>query len=256
MGKARRPLVAGNWKMHKTTAEATDLSQRVSYEYSQDYDGVDVVLCPPFTDLRSVRVVLGFDRSDIQLGAQDVYWEDAGAFTGAISPVMLKELGCAYCIVGHSERRERFGETDATVNAKVRALIAHRITPIVCCGESLAVREEGRALEFATAQVRAALDGTPADASVVVAYEPIWSIGTGHTPTPEQADEVCAAIRAAVAQLHGHDAAEKTRVLYGGSMKPANVAQFAPMPHIDGGLIGAAALDAFDFIHIVKAFAC
>jgi len=253
----RRPLIAGNWKMNKTTLEATELTQQIAYEYDRSFEGIDVVLCPPFTDLRSVRVVLGFDARQIQLGAQDVYWEDAGAFTGAISPVMLKELGCAYCIIGHSERREFFAETDETVNLKARALIKHGIAPIICCGESLETREEGKTEEIVTAQVRAALaDITAVEAmDIVIAYEPIWAIGTGRTPTPEQADETCSAIRVTLADIYGAAFSESKRIIYGGSMKSSNVMQFAPMSNIDGGLIGGASLVAEDFIDLVKVFA-
>ena len=253
----RRPIVAGNWKMNNTTAEAALLTQQILYEYQKLHKGVDVVLCPPFTDLRSVRVVLGFGKTDILLGAQDVYWENAGAFTGAISPLMLKELGCTYCIIGHSERREFFHETDETVNRKAQALFAQGIVPIICCGESLKTREAGKTEQFVTAQVRTALAGiTAVDAApVVISYEPIWAIGTGHTPTPEQADEICYAIRATLAELYGNVFSEQTRILYGGSMKPSNVKHFAPMPNIDGGLVGGAALNASDFMDLVKAFA-
>ena len=253
----RRPLIAGNWKMNLTTSQATELVQQAIYEYDKLYENVDVVLCPPFTNLRSVRVVLGFGKAALELGAQDVFWEDEGAFTGAISPVMLKELGCTYCIIGHSERREFFGETDETVNLKARALIRHGITPIICCGESLETREADRTEEFVNAQVRGALSGISASdaADIVIAYEPIWAIGTGQTPTPEQADAVCASIQKTLSVLYGQTFAENTRILYGGSMKPSNVKQFAPMPHIDGGLIGGASLAASDFFDLVKAFA-
>jgi triosephosphate isomerase len=254
---SRKPMIVGNWKMNKTTSEATRLAQDISYAYASDYAAVDVVLCPPFTDLRSVRVVLGFDKSPVALGAQDVYWEREGAFTGEISPGMLAELGCAYCIIGHSERREHFGETDETVNRKAKALVAARIAPIICCGESLTTRDAGDALGFVTAQLRAALDGVSAEeaAAVVIAYEPIWAIGTGRTAAPEQAEEVCATLRVALAKRYDDRIAEGIRILYGGSMKPANVAQFVPLPNIDGGLIGGAALVSDDFIDLVKTFA-
>jgi triosephosphate isomerase len=242
--------------MNKTTIEATDLAQALSYEYERGYASADVVLCPPFTDLRSVRVTLGFDKSPIKLGAQDVYWERFGAFTGAISPLMLKELGCGYCIVGHSERRALFGESDADVARKAKALLAEGIAPIICCGEDAKTRDAGLTLDFVSTQLRAALAGLSLDEakSIVIAYEPIWAIGTGVTPLPEQADAVCAAIRQALADLYGPALATGVRILYGGSMKPANARQFQPMPNIDGGLIGAAALVASDFMDIVKAF--
>jgi triosephosphate isomerase len=256
----RTPLVAGNWKMNKTTVEAAVLSQDISNHFYRDYDRVDTVLCPPFIDLKTVRTVLEFDRSPIALGAQDVYWEKSGAFTGAISPVMLREVGCDYCIVGHSERREYFAETDATVNRKARALLAHDIVPIICVGEGLDTREEGAraAIAFVTAQLDGALgDGLAEERNIdriVIAYEPIWAIGTGRTATPEAAQEMCAAIRERLAALLGNEKAQAIRVLYGGSMKPENAAMFAPMPDIDGGLIGGAALDASGFVDIVKAF--
>ena len=253
----RRPLVAGNWKMNKTTSETTELGQQLSYEYTSEFSGVDVVICPPFTGLRSARVVLGFDKSRILLGAQDVFWEEAGAFTGAISSRMLKELGCTYCIVGHSERREFFNETDAMVNAKVRALLNNSILPIVCCGESLETREAGETEAFVLAQVRAAFADIKAFEvqEAAVAYEPIWAIGTGRTATPEQAEEICSAIRDTLVDLFGDTAAQSIRILYGGSMKPSNVKQFVPMPNIDGGLIGGASLVATDFMGLVRAFA-
>jgi triosephosphate isomerase len=254
----RTPLVAGNWKMHKTTVEAALLSQDIANLVFPDYDSIDVVLCPPFTDLKTVRTVLEFDRAPITLGAQDVFWEGAGAFTGAISPVMLEEVGCAWCIVGHSERREHFAETDLVVSKKAQALLAHGITPLICVGEGLEKREEGAhaALAFVAAQVAGALQLIdPVDIGrIVVAYEPIWAIGTGRTATPETAQEMCAGIRAYLADLAGVEVAEQVRVLYGGSMKPENAALFAPAPDIDGGLIGGASLDARSFVDIVKAF--
>ncbi|MDR0347018.1 MAG: triose-phosphate isomerase, partial [Coriobacteriales bacterium] len=217
----RKPLVAGNWKMNQTTVEAALLSQDIINRYERTFNKVDVVLCPPFVDLKTVRTVLQFDRVPIMLGAQDVYWEKNGAYTGAISPVMLKELDCKYCIVGHSERREYFAETDFMVSRKAHALLAHGITPIICVGEGSEKREEGAAaaLEFVTAQVTEALQLVePFDiARVVIAYEPIWAIGTGRTATPEAAQEMCAAIRARLAEMTDDGVAERIRVLYGGS---------------------------------------
>ncbi|MCL1890634.1 MAG: triose-phosphate isomerase [Coriobacteriia bacterium] len=253
---ARKPLVAGNWKMNKTTIEATFLLQELAYACEKRYEDMDVVVCPPFTNLRSARVVFDSDKSGIKIGAQDVFWEDEGAYTGAISPLMLKELGCSYCIVGHSERREFFGETDEMVNAKARALIRHGIAPIICCGETLETRDAGETESFVTAQVRAALTEITADEAqkAVIAYEPIWAIGTGHTPTPEMAEETCAAIRLELTELYGTATAQEMRILYGGSMKPSNVKHFEPLPNIDGGLIGGASLVAADFIDLLKAF--
>ncbi len=245
----RTPIIAGNWKMNKTTREAVKLAQQISYEFDKNFDEVEVVVCPPFIDLRQVCTVFASDRSIVQMGAQDVYWEAEGAYTGAISASMLAELPCQYCIVGHSERRGYFHETDEDIAKKVRCLLEARITPIMCCGEALEVRDAGEALEFVCAQIRAGLGGLSAAelAKCVVAYEPIWAIGTGRAATPEQAEEVCAAIRATLAELAGEEAAEKVRILYGGSMKPANAAGYLGCANIDGGLIGGAALDAKSF---------
>jgi triosephosphate isomerase len=256
---SRIPLIAGNWKMNKNTYEASVLSQNIISYLDYETEKIEAVLCPPFTDLRTVRTVLEFDRTFVTLGAQDVYWEKNGAYTGAISPALLKELDCRYCIVGHSERREYFGETDLDVSKKAQALLEAGITPIICVGEGLEKRDEGAeaALTFVTAQVEGALQLISISdvPKLVIAYEPIWAIGTGRTATPEQAQAMSAGIRAYIADAHGPAAAEKVRVLYGGSMKPENVALFAPLPDVDGGLIGGAALEARSFVDIVKAFA-
>ncbi|MDR1016615.1 MAG: triose-phosphate isomerase [Coriobacteriales bacterium] len=252
----RKPLVAGNWKMNKTTAEATDLAQQLSYRVDQAYEGVDILVCPPFTDLRSVYVTLDFDKSRIAMGAQNVYFEESGAYTGEISPVMLKEIGCSYCIVGHSERRGLFNETNDDINHKVRALQSHGITPLLCVGESLQIRQQRNALEFISDELRACLLGNPVAAAddLVVAYEPIWAIGTGHTATPEQAQDVCGQIREDLANIYSPEIAEQVRILYGGSMNEGNAALFAACPDIDGGLIGGASLDANKFMPIVDCF--
>ncbi|MDR3052271.1 MAG: triose-phosphate isomerase [Coriobacteriales bacterium] len=252
----RKPLIAGNWKMNKTTVEAASLSQDIAYNYHDSLDDADIVLCPPFIDLKTVNTVLTFDHSKIKLGAQDVYWEKPGPYTGAIAPNMLKEVGCSYCIVGHSERREFFGETDQDINRKIRALLEVGIRPIVCCGENLELREAGEALAFVVSQVKAALADIPAALAktLALAYEPIWAIGTGRTATPEAAEEVCCALRACLAQRYGADVADQIRILYGGSLKAENAAHFSPQPNIDGGLIGGAALDARNFIDLAKAF--
>lgn len=239
-----------------TASEATKLAQQLAYRYEDTFQPVDIVICPPFTALRSAQVTLNFDvKSEIQIGAQDVFWMEAGAYTGAISAAMLKDLDCAYCIIGHSERREYFHESDEDVSRKAVALIDAGIAPIICCGESLEVRESGKAAEHVVAQIKAALAplGPSSIASVVLAYEPIWAIGTGRTPSPEQADEICGALRDAFAELYGAAAAEQLRILYGGSMNPGNVEKFSAMPNIDGGLIGGASLKAEDFIALVKA---
>ena len=253
----RRPIIAGNWKMNMTPAESVVLSQGISNRYARGWDKVDVVVCPPAIDLRSVFTVLDFDKSNIDVGAQNVHWEPSGAFTGEISIPMLKDVGCSWCIVGHSERREMFGETDGDVNRKVRALVDAKMCAIVCVGESLSMRDGGDAVRFVCDQVRAALAGLDAQeaAFVTVAYEPIWAIGTGRTATPEQAQEMAASIRATVAELVGQEAADAMRVLYGGSMKPENADGFLACPDVDGGLIGGAALKAEDFAALVEAAA-
>ena len=250
----RVPMIAGNWKMNETTVEAVTLAQQISFESDKGWEAIEVVICPPFTDLKSVLNVLVFDHSSIKLGAQDVFWESDGAYTGAISTTMLKELTCEYCIVGHSERREYFGETDETVNRKIKALLAQGIAPIMCCGENLDVREAGETLDFIGEQVREGWAGVDAEdiAKSVIAYEPIWAIGTGRAATPEQAQEACAHIRSVVADFAGADAASKMRILYGGSMNTGNAELFLPQPDIDGGLIGGASLDAKAFSALVE----
>ena len=253
---ARKPLMAGNWKMNKTIGEAVVLAQEICNEYDSKWDdGCDVVVCPPFVDLKPAKTVFEFDRVPVGVGAQNVHWEESGAYTGEISVPMLKEIGCEWCIIGHSERRGYFGETNEGVNKKAKALIAGQIKPIICVGESLAVRDEGTTLEFVCAQVRAAFAGIDASQAVscVMAYEPIWAIGTGRTATPEQAQEVCAAIRGTLAELFGQETAEEMRVLYGGSMNPGNVDLLIAQPDIDGGLIGGAALQKESFVQLIEA---
>ena len=251
----RKPMIAGNWKMNKTWSEAVVLAQGISNRYKSQWDGVDVVLCPPTVDLKAVHSVLEFDRSPIHVGAQNVFWEPSGAYTGETSVAMLDEVGVSHCIVGHSERRTYFAETDEMVNKKVSALVAGGLVPIVCVGESLAVRDAGTYLDFVTKQVHAAFAGLDPEqvARCVVAYEPIWAIGTGRTATPEEAQEVCLGIRNQIAADFGADAADAVRVLYGGSMKPENVEGLIGEPDIDGGLIGGAALKAESFVQLIKA---
>lgn len=251
----RTYLMAGNWKMNNTIPEAVVLTQQLCNQYNRKWDDVDVVICPPSIDLKSAYTVLDFDKTKISLGAQNVHWEESGAFTGEISIPMIKDVGCEYCIVGHSERREMFNETDTTVNRKVKALVSAGIAPIVCVGESLALRDSGEYLEYITAQVRAGLAGLDEldMKQVVVAYEPIWAIGTGRTATPEQAEEVCGAIRSVLVQEFGEGVAESTRVLYGGSMNVGNVGSLLAQPDIDGGLIGGASLKADSFRQLVEA---
>ncbi len=253
---ARKPMMAGNWKMNNTVGEAVVLAQEISNRFNNNWaDRMDAVICPPFVDLKPAITVLDFDKIEVGVGAQNVYWEASGAYTGEISVPMLKEIGCDYCIVGHSERRTLFGETNEDVNRKVHALIEGGIVPIVCVGESLAVRDEGTTEEFVCAQVRAAFAGVEPEAArkAVVAYEPIWAIGTGRTATPEQAQAVCAAIRAALAELFDAETADAMRILYGGSMNTGNVESLLAEPDIDGGLVGGASLKADSFIDLVKA---
>lgn len=252
----RRYLIAGNWKMNNNIPEAVVLAQEISNYMERDYlDHVDVAVCPPFVDLKPVKTVFEFDRLDVALGAQNVYWQEKGAYTGEISVGMIKNIGCEYCIIGHSERRNLFGESNEEVNLKAKALIAGGISPIVCVGESLAIRDAETYIEFVTAQVRAAFAGidAPAAKTCVVAYEPIWAIGTGRTATPEQAEEVCAAVRSCLAGMYGDSVADAMRILYGGSMNEGNADLLLAMPNIDGGLIGGASLKAKSFIEIVKA---
>ena len=252
----RRPLIAGNWKMNNTIGEAVVLAQDISNQYDKEWkEWCDILVCPPFLALKPVKTVFDFDRVPVEVGAQNVHWEESGAFTGEISPGMLAEAGCSFCIVGHSERREMFGETNETVNKKIKALIGVHIKPIVCVGESLAVREEGSALDFTAAQVKAAFAGLDAFEAreCVIAYEPIWAIGTGRTATPEQANEVCAGIRATIAELYGPEVADGMRVLYGGSMNPGNARLLLEQPDIDGGLIGGASLKADSFVQLIEA---
>lgn len=254
---SRKPFIAGNWKMNKTISEAVVLAQEISNGFESDWtDVVDVVVCPPFTDLKPVTTVFEFDKIDIAVGAQNVYWEPSGAYTGEVSIPMIKEAGCSYCIIGHSERRELFGETNEDVNRKARALCQTQgISPIVCVGESLAVRDEGTYVEYVNAQVRAAFAGIEASelGGSVVAYEPVWAIGTGRTATPEQAEEVCLAIRETLVELFGEEKAEQMRILYGGSMNEGNAEVLLSMSNIDGGLIGGASLKAASFLNIVRA---
>ena len=252
----RKYMMAGNWKMNKTIGEAVVLAQDISNQYEKEWpEKCDVVVCPPFVDLKPVKTVFEFDRVEIGVGAQNVHFEESGAYTGEISVPMLKEIGCQWCIIGHSERRGMFGETNEGVNKKAKALLAAGINPIICVGESLAVRDEGTTLDFVCAQVRAAFAGIEETEAkdCVIAYEPIWAIGTGRTATPEQAQEVCAAIRATIAEMFGAATAEEMRVLYGGSMNPGNVKLLIAEPDIDGGLIGGAALKKESFVQLIEA---
>ncbi len=247
----RTPIIAGNWKMHKTIAEAVLLARQVR-EAAADIEGVEVVLCPPFTALSAVEDVI--TDSKIGLGAQNMHWEEQGAFTGEVSPLMLKGW-CDYVIIGHSERRQFFGETDAGVNKKVKAALAHHLNPIVCVGENLAQNEAGETESFVGGQVKAALfDVTAAEAlKVVVAYEPIWAIGTGRNAEPEDANRIISgAIRGVLAGMYDDAVAQQIRIQYGGSVKPDNIEAFMAQPDIDGALVGGASLNADSFMALVK----
>ncbi len=248
---ARRKFVCGNWKMHKTAAEARALLAELRGLAEGLAEQVDVAVAPPFTALAAAAEALR--GSKVQLAAQDVHWEAQGAFTGEVSAPMLAEAGCRHVIVGHSERRQLFGETDETVRKKAGAVLAAGMRPIVCLGETLAEREAGRTLEVVSRQVRGGLSGIPASAlaAITVAYEPVWAIGTGRTATAAQAQEVHAAIRAILRELGG-PAADQMRIQYGGSVKPDNAAELLAGPDVDGALVGGASLKAQDFVHIVK----
>ena len=251
----RKPIIAGNWKMHHDHFSAIQYTQKLSYALNdKDYERVEVVICPPFTDLRSVQTTLESDRIPIALAAQNCHWEKEGAFTGEVSPVFLQKLKCRYVIVGHSERRELFGETDDDVNRKVRAVLAHEMTPIVCVGETLEEREAGATEGKVLSQVAAAFAGVSKEAvgACVVAYEPIWAIGTGRNATPEDAENTIAVIRGAVAEAAGGPAAETVRIQYGGSVKPGNIGELMARPGIDGALVGGASLDPDDFARVVR----
>jgi len=251
----RTPIIAGNWKMHHDHFTSIQYVQKLSYALDKkDYERVDVVLCPPFTDLRSVQTTVEADRIPILLGAQNCFWEKEGAFTGEVSPVMLAKLNVKYVIVGHSERRELFGETDDNVNRKVRAVLANEMTPIVCVGETLEEREAGGTDAKVLGQVAAAFAGVAKDkvAACVVAYEPIWAIGTGRNATPEDAEATIAVIRGGVAAAGGEAAGESVRIQYGGSVKPGNIAELMARPGIDGALVGGASLEPEDFARIIR----
>ena len=251
---ARRPLISGNWKMHQNHFEAIQFVQKLSYLVGKEETAdVDVTIHPPFTDLRSIQTLIEAEDYPYVLGAQHCHWEDKGAFTGEISPVFLAKLAVRYVICGHSERRELFGETDEMVQRKAAAIQTHGMTPIVCCGETLEEREAGETEAKVLGQIRAALAGRSAQqvADLVIAYEPIWAIGTGRTATAEDAQTVCAAIRGCVAEIAGRDAADAVRIQYGGSVKAANVVELMAQLDIDGALVGGASLDPDEFARIV-----
>lgn len=247
----RKPIIAGNWKMYKKVDEAIALVSELS-DLVADVKDVEVVVCPTFTALDAVIEAL--QGSDIAVGAQNMHWQEEGAFTGEISPVMLKDLGCKYVILGHSERRQYFGETDEGVNKKITAAFSHGLIPIVCVGETLEQRESGVTEQVVRKQTEGALAGYDADtvARLVIAYEPVWAIGTGKTASDDDAQQVCGYIRRVVTEMFNQETAEKVRIQYGGSVKPDNIAGLMARPDIDGALVGGASLDARSFAGIVK----
>ena len=246
----RRPIIAGNWKMYKTPSEAVSLIEELK-PLVKDAQA-EVVVCPPFICLPAAKEAL--EGSNIKLGAQNMYWEEQGAFTGEVAPGMLKEAGVEYVIIGHSERRQYFGETDEMVNKKVLSAVSHNLIPIICVGETLEQREQGVTEKVVDTQTRAALKGLTADVAdrVVIAYEPVWAIGTGRTASSDDANEVIGYIRKVVESVLRSQAAAQIRILYGGSVKPDNAAELMNMPEIDGGLVGGASLKAQDFSKIVN----
>lgn len=251
----RKPLISGNWKMHLNHFEALKLVQELSYLITEDdIEVVDISLHPPFTDIRTVQTVLEADKLPFHLGAQHCHFEEKGAFTGEVAPSMLAKLNVGYVIVGHSERREVFGESDEMVNMKVKSVLAAGMLPILCCGETLEERDAGQAETKISTQVRAGLAKVTAEqaADLVIAYEPIWAIGTGKTASAEDAQSMCAAVRATVQDIYGEEVAQSVRIQYGGSVKPANALELMSQPDIDGALVGGAALEAASFAGICQ----
>ncbi|WP_084958401.1 triose-phosphate isomerase [Thermoactinospora rubra] len=247
--------MAGNWKMNLNHLEAIALVQKLAFALTdKDFDNVEVAVLPPYTDLRSVQTLVDGDRLRIVYGAQDLSAHDAGAYTGEISGAMLAKLGCTYVVVGHSERRQYHGEDDALVNAKVHAALRHSLTPILCVGEALPIRQAGGHVAFTVSQLDGALRKVTAEQaqSVVVAYEPVWAIGTGEVATPEDAQEVCEALRRRLAELYDPQVADGIRILYGGSVKSGNIAGIMAQPDVDGALVGGASIDAGEFVKICR----
>ncbi len=255
--QSRTALIAGNWKMNLDHQQGTVLVQKLDWtlrDGRHDYDKVEVAVIPPFTDLRSVQTLIDGDKLKLKLGAQDLSAHDEGAYTGEIAGAFLRKLNCTYVVVGHSERRDYHAETDEVVAAKVQAAYKNDLTPILCVGEKLDVRQAGEQVSHVVAQLRAALQGLPAAQaeSIVIAYEPVWAIGTGEVATPADAQEVCAAIRAELASLYDQKLADGVRVLYGGSVKSGNVASIMAEEDVDGALVGGASLDAVEFATICR----
>ena len=251
----RKPLMAGNWKMNLNHLEAIAVAQKLVYSLDdKDYDAVDVAIIPPFTDIRSIQTLIDGDRLRLTYGAQDLSPEASGAFTGDIAGSMLHKLGCTYVLIGHSERRAIHGESDALINRKIKAALANEIIPIFCVGEELAIRESGAHVSHVIRQVRAGLEGftKPELKKIVIAYEPVWALGTGKVATPEDAQEVCAAIREEIENIGSAEIASNMRILYGGSVKSSNVAEIMKKSDVDGALIGGASLDPEELAKIVK----
>jgi triosephosphate isomerase len=255
MNPTRKPLVAGNWKMHNNHLEALALTQQLAFRLTdKDFAAADIVVLPPFTALRSVQTLVHGDKLKLRYGAQDLSPHADGAYTGDISGRMLAKLGCSYVLAGHSERRQYHGEDDALVNAKVRAALAHELTPVLCVGEPLAVREQNSQVVHCVGQLDGGLDGLTGEqvSGLVIAYEPVWAIGTGQVATPQDAQEVCAAIRDRVSASHGHEVAAGMRILYGGSVNPDNMPAIMAQSDIDGALVGGASLDHEGFVRICR----
>jgi len=251
----RKPLVAGNWKMHNNHLEALALTQQLAFRLTdKDYAATDIVVLPPFTALRSVQTLVQGDKLKLLYGAQDISPHEDGAYTGDVSGRMLAKLGCSYALAGHSERRQYHHEDDSLVNAKVRAVLAHEMTPVLCIGEPLAVREAGNHLQHCVTQLDGGLAGLTAKqvGAMTIAYEPVWAIGTGQVAMPEDVQEVCAAIRQRVSARHGHEVAAGMRILYGGSVKPDNMPAIMAQSDIDGALVGGASLDYEGFVRICR----
>jgi triosephosphate isomerase len=252
---ARKDFICGNWKMNATHLDAIQMVQKLGYHLEPaDYERVDVAVAPPFTALRSVQTVIEADHLPIKLGAQNVYWEEKGAYTGEVAPSMLEKLGVSYVIVGHSERRQLFGETDEMVNKKVKAVFAHGMTPIMALGETLEEREAGETQAKVERQLREGLKGMTTEqvASMVVAYEPIWAIGTGRNASADDAGDVCGFLRSQVEAMFGSEAAESLRIQYGGSVNPGIIAGFMAKKDIDGALVGGASLDPDGFASLIR----
>ena len=256
----RVPLMAGNWKMNLNHIEATGVVQKLAWtlsDYHYDQSKADAAVIVPFTDIRTVQNLIQGDKLPILFGAQDVSVYDSGAYTGEVSAAMLAKLDCTYVVVGHSERRQYHNETDEMINAKAKKVIANGMTPIICVGERLEIRKAGTHVEFVLAQIDGVLSGlTPEQVgALVIAYEPVWAIGTGETATPQDAQEVCQAIRVRVSELLGPEAAEKVRIQYGGSVKSSNIVDIMAQPDVDGALVGGASLDPEEFARIVTFYA-